>query len=104
MRLRTILTLTSLFMLLFTVSVWASPATTALATAPANQTATGKISAIDGTALAVDVQNQTMQFQLDENTKVQGKLEVGSVCSVEYRSEGGKNIAVSVTVQPKPGN
>ncbi|HYA96651.1 MAG TPA: hypothetical protein VEH49_01050 [Methylomirabilota bacterium] len=102
MRLRTALSLASLFVLLFTLSVWASPVPS-MADARSNQTATGKISAVDGTALSLDVQNQTMQFQLDENTKVQGKLEVGSVCTVEYRVDGGKNVAVNVTVQARPG-
>jgi len=40
---------------------------------------------------------QTMQFMLDKNGKVQGKVGVGSDVTVEYQPvEGGQNLALSI--------
>jgi hypothetical protein len=44
-----------------------------------------------------------MEFLIDGNTKVEGKLEVGSQATVEYRSAEGKNVAVRVVVAPASG-
>jgi len=43
---------------------------------------------------------QTMQFVVDKNAKVQGKVGVGSDVTVEYTAmEGGQNLALSITAQ-----
>jgi hypothetical protein len=43
---------------------------------------------------------QTMQFMLDKNAKVQGKVGVGSDVTVEYQPvEGGQNLALSIAPQ-----
>lgn len=73
-------------------------------TAPATQTATGTVSAVSNEGFALDMKGgdktpQTVPFLLDTNTKVQGKLEVGSVANVQFRTDKGKNIAITVVVQ-----
>lgn len=112
MRLRTILSLATLFVVCFTVSVWALPITPEFANttpgpASANQSASGKISAVGDASFSLEVKKnrdtQTLQFLVDEDTKVQGKLEIGAQATVEYRTNGDRNIAVSVMVQPPHG-
>jgi tetrahydrodipicolinate N-succinyltransferase len=41
----------------------------------------------------------TLQFFIDDTTKVEGRLEVGSTATVDYRTDAGSNIAVHVVVQ-----
>jgi hypothetical protein len=43
-------------------------------------------------------QPKTMNFQVDSNTTIDGKLKVGASADVTYRQEGGNNIAISVRV------
>ena len=49
-------------------------------------------------------QSQTMAksmiFQVDNNTTIDGKLQVGANADVTYREENGNNIAISVRVTP----
>jgi len=40
----------------------------------------------------------TVQFLVDDHTKVEGKLTVGAQATVEYHMADGKNIAVRVVV------
>jgi hypothetical protein len=42
----------------------------------------------------------TLQFLIDDTTKVEGRLEVGSIATVDYRTDEGTNIATHVVVQP----
>jgi hypothetical protein len=42
----------------------------------------------------------TLKFLIDGATKVDGQLKVGSMVSVDYRTEDVKNIAVHVVMQP----
>jgi hypothetical protein len=42
----------------------------------------------------------TLKFLIDDNTKIDGKLVVGSMAAVDYRTEDVNNIAVHVVVQP----
>ncbi len=109
MRFRTILTLATFLLLCFTVAIWSDPLPThavvsAFNPAAPTQSVSGKVSAIGDTSFSVDVKKsqdvQTLQFLVDENTKIQGKLEVGSQAIVEYREDNDKNIAVNVVVQP----
>jgi hypothetical protein len=67
---------------------------------------TGKVTAIGNSgrsfALAVtkDGDSQTMQFTLGAESKVEGKVSVGTSVVVEYRAmEGGQNIALTITAQ-----
>ena len=73
------------------------------------KTVTGKITSIGngGHSFALEVNSggdrngkQTMQFMLDKNAKVQGKVGVGSDVTVEYQPvEGGQNLALSIAPQ-----
>jgi uncharacterized protein YpmB len=41
---------------------------------------------------------KSMTFQIDKNTTVDGKLQVGANADVTYREDGGKYVAISVRV------
>jgi hypothetical protein len=112
MRFRTALFLASLFMVCFTVAAWSTPNPERLGPAdltapPDNQSLSGKIASIGDAAFSLEiVKNQnkkTVEFLVDEDTKVVGKLRVGSQATVEYRSDSGRNIAVRVVVTPASG-
>lgn len=112
MRFRTALSLASLFVVCFTVASWATPVPDRLfqATvipAPDNPSQSGKIASIGDAAFSLEVTNgqdkKTIEFLVDDDTKVEGKLEVGSQATVEYRSADGRNIAIHVVVKPASG-
>jgi hypothetical protein len=70
------------------------------------QKVTGKVTSIGngGHSFALEVNEgndkQTMQFMVDKNAKVQGKVGVGTDVTVEYTPmEGGQNLALSITPQ-----
>lgn len=72
--------------------------------ATASQMASGKVAAVAADSFSLEVKqgetSQTLQFTTDANTKIQGKLEVGAVASVEYRTDNdGRNVATAVVVQ-----
>jgi hypothetical protein len=46
----------------------------------------------------VDSTSRTMLFVIDQNTTIDGKLQVGANADVVYRQDAGNNMAVSVTV------
>jgi hypothetical protein len=108
MRFRTALSVATLFLVCFTVAVWATPvgsATPAMpGSEPETQTVSGRIAAVGESEFTIEVkQNQQsfkVKFILDGNTKVEGKLAVGSKATVDYRSEAGNNLASLVSVVP----
>lgn len=113
MRFRTILSLATLFLTCFTIAVWSQPATAQTASgsaAPAaeNKSVSGRISSVGDATFAVEIvkenkAKQTLQFLVDDTTKVDGKLAVGAQAMVEYRSDGGNNLALHVVVTPSSG-
>jgi len=112
MRFRTALCLATLFLTCFTVAAWSSTVPDRLVPrdpqpASDNQSLSGKIASVDDAAFALEVAKgkdvNTVQFLVDDQTKVEGKLTVGAQATVEYRSNGGKNIAVRVVVMPSSG-
>jgi hypothetical protein len=112
MRFRTALCLTNLFLLCFTVAAWSTPVPNRRVPAdsqpaPDNQSLSGKIASVDDAAFALEVAKgkevNTVQFLVDDQTQVEGKLTIGAQATVEYRSSGGKNIAVVVVVMPSSG-
>jgi hypothetical protein len=112
MRLRTALCLATLFLTCFTIAAWSSPVPDRPVSgdpqpAPDNPSLSGKIASIDDAAFALEVAKgkdvNTVQFLVDDQTKVEGKLTVGAQATVEYRSNSGKNIAVHVVVMPSSG-
>src|SRR5438309_2322571 len=90
-----------------------SAALSAQAAAP-SQSVSGKIAAVDKTSFTLTVgagstnrelQQQeaaprSMNFQIDKNTTIDGKLKVGASADVTYRDDNGQNIAISVRVTP----
>lgn len=111
MRFRTALSLASLFLVCFTVTAWSTPRPAQLLDYPQpatdNQSLSGKISSVGDASFSLEVgKNQdvkTIEFLVDGNTKIEGKLAPGARATVEFRSDAGKNIAVHVVVTPSSG-
>lgn len=112
MRFRAALCLTTLFLVCFTVAAWSSPVPDRLVPSdlqpmPDNQSLSGKISSIGDAQFSLDVSKDkgvnSVQFLVDDKTKVEGKLDVGAQATVEFRTDGGNNIAVRVIVTPASG-
>jgi hypothetical protein len=114
MRFRTALSLASFFLFCFAVAAWTSPLpaqAASLNTAPDAQSVAGKISSVGDAAFTLDVaksqnseaNSNTLQFLIDGNTKVEGKLAVGAQATVEYRNDSGKYVATRVVVTPASG-
>jgi hypothetical protein len=108
MRFRTILSLATLFLACFTLAVWAEPLPSQPTLTDPNRSAdnasvAGKISSVGDASFTLDVKksqdSQTLEFLVDGNTKVEGKLTVGAQATVEYRADGDKYIATHVVVQ-----
>jgi hypothetical protein len=108
MRIRTILTLATLFLTCFTVAAWSTPLINQPASRPfdpatQNGYVSGRISSMGGASFSVDVKKSqdlvTLKFLIDDATKIEGKLVVGSAVTVDYRNDGADNIAVHVVVQ-----
>jgi hypothetical protein len=73
------------------------------------QTKSGKVTDIasDKKSFMLEVGDgnakHTMQFILDANTQVQGKVSVGTDAVVEFQpTPDGKNLAVTITPRPSP--
>jgi hypothetical protein len=113
MRFRTILSLATFFLTCFTLAVFAEsrPANAAGFSAsrtPENQSVSGQIASVGDAQFALSIAKdkqgaQTVEFLLDDKTKVEGKLTIGAQALVEYRSDSGRNIAVHVVVTPASG-
>ena len=86
-------------------SVLSGQASSSLWSRPAEiQSINGRISAIGDAEFSVEIgkskKAEPVRFLIDENTKVEGRLTVGSQVSVEYHTDGGNNVAVHVIVAP----
>ncbi|PYU73877.1 MAG: hypothetical protein DMG49_05530 [Acidobacteria bacterium] len=112
MRFRTSLCLATLFVVCFTIAAWSQPLPAQLAgdnlePTPDNQSLSGQIASVGDAEFSVQVKKDkdvnTVQFLVDGQTKVEGKLAVGAEVTVEYRSQEGRNIAVRVIVTPASG-
>jgi hypothetical protein len=109
MRTRSAISVTTLFVVLFVAGAWSLKMASRFQTAqwnrvPENQSLTGTISSIRDAEFSVQVgkdkEAKQVQFQIDENTKIEGKLVEGAQVSVEYTTEKGENFAVHVVVGP----
>lgn len=111
MRFRAILTAVGLFILtVFVACLSVAISSDALASQPHSLfkeatergSVSGKISAIGDASFSVEVKKSqdlvTLQFLIDDTTKVEGRLEVGSQATVDYRTDEGNNIATHVVV------
>ena len=112
MRFRTAQSLAALFVVCFRVVSWATPIPERIpppwaAPYPDTQSQSGKIASVSNAAFSREVtqgqERKTIEFLVDGNTKVEGKLEIGSQATVEYRAADGNNVAVHVVVAPASG-
>jgi hypothetical protein len=108
MRFRAAVSIATLFLICFTVAVWATPLEAVKSSgSPGTQTASGEIASVGDAEFILEVrqnqQTRKVKFLVDGNTKVEGKLSIGSQATVEYRSEGGNNVASLVSVIPASG-
>ena len=82
----------------------ASQPTSLFAGATEHGSVSGKISSIGDASFSVEVnQSQkpvTLQFSVDDTTKVEGRLEIGATATVDYRTDAGNNIDEHVVVRP----
>lgn len=72
----------------------------------ATKSITGKVASIgeQGKSFALEVNDgsnkRTMNFVVDKNTQVQGRVTEGTIVAVEYQpSDDGQNLCVRVTAQ-----
>lgn len=107
MRFRAILCLPALIFFCFALGTLAQPS--AAKASPENQSVAGKISSVGDAEFTVAVpkdddkqHSQNVEFFVDDKTRVEGKLAIGAQALVEYRSDGGRNIAVHVVVTQTP--
>jgi hypothetical protein len=74
---------------------------------PETQSASGKIASVGDAqftmSIGKDQDRKDLQFVIDENTKVDGQLSVGAQATVDFKLDGGKNIATHVIVTPSSG-
>lgn len=73
----------------------------------ADQTVSGSVTNVSDNSFTIQVageENKTMDFVTNENTRIEGNLEVGSNVEVTYHTEDGNNIATHVKVEEEGGN
>ena len=113
------LILSAMASLILVAAVCALPSTLPSTSATHEQTAaaqsiSGKIAEVQKTSFTLSVgpshtmssggnelqepTQRSMTFQIDKNTTVDGKLQVGANADVTYREDGGKFVAISVRV------
>src|SRR5262249_49626477 len=69
------------------------------------QSVSGTVKAIGGDHRSFTLEvgdgdaKNTMEFVLDDNSKVQGRIVAGTLVAVTYQQNGGKNVALSVSAQ-----
>jgi hypothetical protein len=112
-RIRTVLCLAGLSLICFTIAARSAPVPDRLAPGDLqpvpdkNQSLPGNISSVGDAEFSVDVHKNldvnTVQFPVDDDTKVEGKLAAGPHATVEYGSNSDKHIAVRVVVVPASG-
>jgi hypothetical protein len=69
---------------------------------PETKVTDGKVTGVGKETFSIEVQEdktpKTIQFVVDQNTKIDGKIMVGLTAQVEYKVDGEKNIALHVIV------
>jgi hypothetical protein len=110
MRFRTAVSLATLFLLCFTISLWSVPLPAEagpLRNPPKWSSVTGKIAIVNGSQFTLELdRNQNpnkFEFAIDPNTKIEGKLAVGAHVTIDYSAEGQQLVATHVVVLPASG-
>ena len=69
----------------------------------ATHTTNGTVKSVDATSLVITKaggKSQDMTFTLDPSTQKQGTVEVGSMVTVHYKTEGSTMTATAITAKP----
>jgi hypothetical protein len=110
MRFRTAVSLATFFLLCFAVSLWSFPVPAGggpLRNTSEPPSLSGVIAKINSSQLTLSLdRNQefsNLEFAIKSNTRMDGKLAVGSRITVEYRAEGQQLVATHVVVLPASG-
>jgi hypothetical protein len=110
MRFRTAVSIATFFFLCFAISLWSVPVPAEigpLRNSPEPSSVSGTITNLNTSQFTVSLnRNQSpnkLEFVIDSNTKIEGKLAVGSQATVDYRTEGQQLIATHVAVLPASG-
>ena len=110
MRFRTAVSIATLFLVCFTISLWSIPVTALTAllpNSPEPSSVSGKIAAVNDSQFTLSLnRNQNshkLEFVIDNNTKIEGKLAVGAQATVDYRAQGQHLVATRVVVLPASG-
>jgi hypothetical protein len=110
MRFRTAVSLASFFLLCFAISLWSAPLpgeVTPLRGTPEASSVSGTVASVNSSQFILSLnRNQNpnrLEFVIDANTQIEGKLAIGAQASVDYRAEGQQLIAKHVVVLPASG-
>jgi hypothetical protein len=69
----------------------------------ASHSTNGTVKSVDASSLVITkagAKPQDMTFALDASTQKQGTVEVGSMVTVHYKTEGSTNTATAITAKP----
>jgi len=109
MRFRTAVFFVSVFLLCFSVGAWSTPSRSAplLFSGAETKSVSGQIATVGDSEFSLvvpgDQKPDTLQFQIDGSTQLEGTLAVGSQATVDYHVASGKMIATHVVVRPASG-
>jgi Domain of unknown function (DUF5666) len=110
MRFRTAVSITAFFLLCFAISLWSVPVPAEigpLRNTPEPSSVSGTIANVNTSQFTLSLnRNQNpnkLEFVIDSNTKIEGKLAVGAQATVDYRAEGQQLVATHVVVLPASG-
>jgi len=110
MRFRAAVSLATFFMLCFAISLWSVPLPTGMGPGrivPEPSSVSGTIANVNPSQFTLSLNRNhnpnKLEFVIDPNTKIEGKLAVGSQATVDYRAEGQQLIATRVVVLPASG-
>jgi hypothetical protein len=110
MRFRTAVSIATFFLLCFAISLWSAPFPAEfgpLRNTPEPSYVAGTISNVNTSQFTLSLnRNQNpnkLEFVIDSDTKIEGKLAVGSQATVDYRAEGRQLVATHVVVLPASG-
>jgi hypothetical protein len=110
MRFRTAVSIATLFLLCFTISLWSIQVTAQaepLRNPPEHSSVSGKVATLNDSQFTLELnRNQNpnkLEFVIDSNTKIEGKLAVGAHATVDYRADGQQLVATRVVVLPASG-
>jgi hypothetical protein len=110
MRFRTAVSVATFFFLCFAISLWSVPVPAEVGpfrNAPEPSSVSGMIANVNTSQFTLSLsRNQNpnkLEFVIDSNTKIEGKLAIGSQATVDYRAEGQQLVATHVVVLPASG-